>query len=166
MSVEFFHRHGFTEDPFASTNAANEPSIGSYFVAPPFFPAVVGDPATPKSNVVFAPRGGGKTAQKIMIEQASAQSGDFLCVAYDRFPTENINTPRQANSEYHLRNISRIIIVAIFIKFEEDPTMGWRLDDFERRLLVNLSRELIGNLSSEQFKDALGAIKSLERDPA
>lgn len=161
MSIEFLQRHGFSEDPFASTNAADEPSIGSYFVAPPFFPAVVGNPSAPKSNVVFAPRGGGKTAQKIMIEQASAIAEDFLCVAYDRFPTDKINSPKQASAEYHLRNISRIILVAIFLKFEDDPSLGWRLNEFERRLLVNLSRELLGNLSSEQFKDALGAIKSL-----
>ncbi|MNY59506.1 hypothetical protein D3C86_1959660 [compost metagenome] len=58
MSIEFLQKLGFSEDPFASTNAADEPRIGSYFVEPPFFPAVVGNPAAPKSNVVFAPRGG------------------------------------------------------------------------------------------------------------
>ena len=35
MSIDFLQKHGFLEDPFESTNAANEPSISSYFVAPP-----------------------------------------------------------------------------------------------------------------------------------
>lgn len=161
MSIEFLQALGFSEDPFASTNAADEPRIGNYFVAPPFFPAVVGNPEAPKSNVVFAPRGGGKTAQKIMIEQASSKTADFLCVSYDRFPLERIKTPGQASSDYHLRNISRILLVAILIEFERDPSLGWRLDDFERKLIVGLSRELLGGLSSEQFRDALSAIKSL-----
>lgn len=161
MSIEFLRELGFSEDPFASTNAADEPRIGSYFVEPPFFPAVVGNPSAPKSNVVFAPRGGGKTAQKIMIERRSAADGGFLCVAYDRFPMEKITSPRQATADYHLRNISRILLIAIFADFERDPSLGWRLDDFERKLLVGLSRELLGNLSSEQFKESLSSVKSL-----
>jgi hypothetical protein len=68
VSLEFLKLVGFESDPFASTSAADEPLIDQYFVEPPFFPAVIGDPKSRKSNIVFAPRGGGKTAQKIMIE--------------------------------------------------------------------------------------------------
>ena len=42
--------------------------LKSYFIEPPFFKAVYGDLASPKSAVVFAPRGGGKTALKRMLE--------------------------------------------------------------------------------------------------
>lgn len=60
---ELLERLGFAEDPFASTNAADEPRLASYFVPPPYFHTVQGDPRNPKSHVVLAPRGGGKTAQ-------------------------------------------------------------------------------------------------------
>lgn len=158
MSTDFLATFGFVGDPFASTNAADEPLIGSYFVDPPFFPAVVGDPKSPKSNVVFAPRGGGKTAQKIMIEKRSAEEKSFLCIAYDRFP--DVKAPKSADSEYHLNNITRILLLAVLLEIENDPKSSDKLTDLDKRLLVTLSRSLLGSLSSEKFKDALSAIKS------
>ena len=70
---------GFRADPFASTNADDEPDLAAYFVPPPYFAAVQGDPKNPRPDVVLAPRGGGKTAQKRMIEEASSPNG-ILCV--------------------------------------------------------------------------------------
>lgn len=161
MSSTFLGSFGFTEDPFASTNAADEPLIGQYFVVPPFFPAVVGDPRVPKSNVVFAPRGGGKTAQKIMIERFAGQDKSFLCVAYDSFPPEGIPANRQATAEYHLYNITRSVLLAVLLKIENDATAESKLQQVDKILLVTLSRELLGPLNSAKFKDALNSIKSL-----
>lgn len=161
MAIDFLRNFGFSEDPFASTNAADEPRIGSYFVAPPFFPAVVGNPEAPKSNVVFAPRGGGKTAQKIMIEHQSATDGRFLCITYDRFPTEQISNPRQADSEYHLRNISRILLMAVLAQEDMHQNVAFRLSKVDKAIVVRLSRELLGDISSQQFRDALSSVKSL-----
>ena len=50
----------FVVDPFAKTNADEEELLKSCFIQPPFFKAVYGDLATPKSAVAFAPRGGGQ----------------------------------------------------------------------------------------------------------
>jgi hypothetical protein len=69
---------GFNLDPFAKNNADEEDRLKSYFIEPPFFKAVYGDLASPKSAVVFAPRGGGKTALKRMLE-LSSQDNPFLC---------------------------------------------------------------------------------------
>jgi hypothetical protein len=69
MSSKFLSAFGFSENPFASTNADKEPHLSRYFVPPPYFTSVKGDPKDPKSNMVLAPRGGGKTAQKVMIEE-------------------------------------------------------------------------------------------------
>jgi hypothetical protein len=49
---------GFAKDSFAKTNADEEYNLTEYFVPPPFFSAVFGDPESPKSSMVFAPRGG------------------------------------------------------------------------------------------------------------
>ncbi|MGU3360336.1 P-loop ATPase, Sll1717 family [Methylobacterium sp. M6A4_1b] len=161
MSSEFLASFGFSEDPFASTNAANEPLIDRYFVDPPFFPAVVGDPASPKSNVVFAPRGGGKTAQKIMIEKRSLESNQFLCVTYDRFPTENIKQPKEASAEYHLENITRVLLLAVLIEVEDRGYLPEGFDEVDRRVIVGLSKNLLGNISAEKFKESISSIKSI-----
>ena len=60
----YLKKFGFDADPFQSTNAADEPDIAGYFVPPSYFQAVVGDPSQPKSQVVLAPRGGGKDRTK------------------------------------------------------------------------------------------------------
>lgn len=60
----YLDKFGFQADPFQSTNAADEPEISNYFVPPPYFKAVVGDPSQPKSQVILAPRGGRKDRTK------------------------------------------------------------------------------------------------------
>lgn len=162
MSSEFLSDFGFAEDPFASTNAADEPLIDQYFVEPPFFPAVVGDPKTPKSNVVFAPRGGGKTAQKIMIEKKSAEaSSSFLCISYDSFPSDGLPREKKVPIEFHLNNISRSLLLAILLKIEAGDIQKQSLDRTDKLLLVTMSRELLGPLNSEKFREALNSIKSM-----
>lgn len=159
MAIEFLEKFGFNEDPFASTNAADEPLIDHYFVQPPFFPAVIGDPKKPKSNVVFAPRGGGKTAQKIMIERYSQSKGGFLCVAYDRFPLEGVRYASDADSEYHLRNITRLLLIASLVQL--DTVHKSNIGEIERNLLIGLSKQLLGGLSSAKFKEQIDSIKSI-----
>lgn len=69
--TSFLGSRGFLENPFILTNADEETNLSDYFVPPPFFDAVMGSASELKSCTVFAPRGGGKTAQKVMIEGAS-----------------------------------------------------------------------------------------------
>ncbi|WGU39640.1 MULTISPECIES: P-loop ATPase, Sll1717 family [unclassified Phenylobacterium] len=162
MSSEFLRNFGFDEDPFASTNAADEPLIGQYFVEPPFFPAVVGDPRVPKSNVVFAPRGGGKTAQKIMIERKSADANEnFLCISYDSFPVDNLPKDKLVPVEFHLNNICRTLLLAILLRIEDAKLPPGALDKTDKMLIVSMSRELLGPITSEKFRDSLNSIKSM-----
>ena len=67
-----FENLGFNNHPFSKTNADEEPNLEEYFVPPPFFDAIVGDSSNPSASIVFAPRGGGKTAQRRMVEKSSA----------------------------------------------------------------------------------------------
>ena len=85
---EFLARLGFSENPFQFTNADEEDLLQSYFVPPPYFSSVWGNPLVPQSHVVFAPRGGGKSAQRRMIE-FKAQEEDVFTITYDRF--ENLS---------------------------------------------------------------------------
>src|ERR1700676_5504750 len=81
---EFLARIGFAENPFQFTNADEEEHLQTYFIPPPYFNSVWGDPESPKSQVIFGPRGGGKSAQRRMIE-LKAETSDVFVITYDRF---------------------------------------------------------------------------------
>ena len=73
--AELLEVFGFApdRDPFKSVNATEERLfLPEYFVAPPFFESVWGNPKATRSCVVFAPTGAGKTAQVIMIQDRAA----------------------------------------------------------------------------------------------
>jgi len=95
---------GFERDPFAKTNADEEELLEEYFIEPPFFKAVYGDIRAPKSAVVYAPRGGGKTALKRRIE-LSARTEEFLSVPYNSFPTAGLKL-NDISLEYHCGTLS------------------------------------------------------------
>lgn len=59
---------GFSSNPFAVHEAGRENLLAQYFVPSPCFDDIVGEPACPRSSVVFAARGCGKTAQRRMIQ--------------------------------------------------------------------------------------------------
>jgi hypothetical protein len=99
------HNLGFIQDPFAKYNADEETNLAEYFVPPPFFDAVYGNYHDPRSSIVFAPRGGGKTALKRKIELAS-KTETFLCLTYNVFPVDSL-TLAQIDITYHLRNVAR-----------------------------------------------------------
>src|ERR1017187_4075678 len=108
---DLLHNLGFELDPFAKTNADEEELLKSYFIDPPFFKAVYGDLSTPKSAVVFAPRGGGKTALKRMLE-ISSLTDDFLCVTYNQFGVSGLKL-KDIDLQYHFRNVVRLLLVGV-----------------------------------------------------
>lgn len=55
----------FVDNPFALWEAGREPWLERYFIRPPFYEQLL---TNPKSTLIFAPRGGGKTATRIMLE--------------------------------------------------------------------------------------------------
>lgn len=58
---------GFERNPFEYYEADREELLASYFVEPEWFEALRGDPRQPASAVLFAPRGHGKTSQRLQI---------------------------------------------------------------------------------------------------
>jgi hypothetical protein len=145
---------GFIRDPFATTNADEEDYLEEYFIEPPFFKAVYGDIHEPKSAVVYAPRGGGKTALKRRIE-LSAKTDKFLSVTYNSFPTTGLKL-KDISLEYHLRNVTRILLVAIL---SEATVCGIDLlDRDDRHFLYVLSKEHLSQLSRADLKETLSAV--------
>lgn len=149
---------GFDSDPFAKTNADEEDRLADYFISPPFFSAVYGQPENPKSAFVFAPRGGGKTALKRRIEIASKEA-DFLCVTYNTF---NVVGKKLSDIDagYHLSNIVRLVLVAVITAVHERGIKSLTKDD--KHLLYLFVKTHLNGIDKTTLRDAVESIKNFE----
>src|SRR6266545_6128665 len=155
--AKLIERLGFVADPFAKTNADEEERLEKYFIEPPFYSAVFGDPESAQASVVFAPRGGGKTALKRKIELASKGSS-FLCVTYNRFPAPPADA-KDVTAEYHLKNILRLVLIGVISECND-----WgvdRLSSEERHLMYLFSKAYLSDLDRSELKEAISAVKNL-----
>jgi hypothetical protein len=151
------HNLGFQLDPFAKTNADEEEHLNNYFIEPPFFKAVYGDLDTPKSAVVFAPRGGGKTALKRMLE-LSSQTDEFLCVTYNHFNTAGLKL-YDIDLEYHLKNITRLLLVAVLTLTADKGVTALTPDD--RHLLYLLIKAHLTDIDTTELKASISAVQNV-----
>ena len=154
---DLLHSLGLTLDPFAKTNADEEDLLKSYFIEPPFFKAVYGDLATPKSAVVFAPRGGGKTALKRMLELSSLTE-PFMCITYNRFAVSNLRL-KDIDLDYHLRSIVRLLLVAVLSSVAERGIQSFTNDD--RHLIYIFTKEYLSEIDSTELKLAIQSVQNL-----
>jgi hypothetical protein len=151
---------GFEGDPFQSTSASDEPYLPRYFVPPPYFSSVIGDASQPKSQVVLAPRGGGKTAQRIMVENESTSTLTYLCVTYESFDLPARFNISDADAEFHLAKICRAVLVAILIHLDQNATLYARLTSGDKEAIKWQIKHLLGTISSEDFRDVISSLKS------
>jgi hypothetical protein len=153
----FLERFGFRADPFESTDAEQEPELDDYFVPPPFFDAVIGDSQAPKSHVVLAPRGGGKTAQRKMIEYNS-RTRSFLCVTYDEF--DDLTRLSDATWGYHVNQLCRRMLLGVLVVLEEEPASVEKLSTHQKQLLKFQIQRFLGSLSAAQHERAVRSLKN------
>lgn len=156
----FLRQFNLTQDPFESTNADAEPRLDAYFVPPPYFASVLGDSRNPASHVVLAPRGGGKTAQRRMIEIRSFEAGDFLCITYDRFDQPPGFTADKASLPYHLNQICRLVLLGLLVEMEAEPELVDRLTQNQKTLLKFQLNRFLGSMSVAEFATAGQALKN------
>ncbi len=156
---DLLSRLGFHGDPFASTNADEEPLLASYFVPPPYFATVRGDPRDPKSHVVLAPRGGGKSAQRRMIERVSFEQ-NFNCVTYDEFETPAGLALKDISWEYHVEHICRLMTVAILVALDEGTVTVDALDADAKRVVKYCAERFLGNLTAAELNSAIRSVKT------
>jgi DNA-binding response OmpR family regulator len=75
----------FTGNPFAEWEAGKEPLLGKYFVNHPYYDEIANESRT---AFILAPRGCGKSANRIMIEsrcQPQSKASDILSISYTDF---------------------------------------------------------------------------------
>jgi len=147
---------GFDSDPFAKTNADEEERLEQYFIAPPFFSAVYGDTNIPKSSIVFAPRGNGKTALKRKIE-LSSKDEDFLCITYNSFNITGLKLT-DIDQKYHLTNIVRLVVIAVITAAQDGLISNFSKD--ERHLIYLLVKEYLSEIDQTELKSGIESIKN------
>ncbi|WP_017210154.1 P-loop ATPase, Sll1717 family [Clostridium beijerinckii] len=157
---EYFKRHGFKEDPFASTNAIHEEFLDKYFITPPYFYSLIGSLDRPKSSFVIAPRGTGKTAQRRMLEKISQNEKELLTIVYDNFPLEGITNVKDIKLEEHLVRINKYLIIALLTELNERE-IEKSLDSYEKGNLKKLIEIYLNGISTSEVEDAIKAIKGV-----
>jgi hypothetical protein len=158
---QFFSTLGFDEDPFQYTNADEEERLTDYFVAPPYFPSVFGDPDHPKTFVVFAPRGGGKSAQRRIIENTCVINR-VLSITYDQFEFPDIKNPSDVTLYYHLRNIIRFALMGLLVTLNDNPYLKDNLTNQDQEIFVRLAKEYLSDTSELALKQSLNSLKSIK----
>ena len=158
--MNIYENLGFTDNPFAYTNADEEDLITEYFVPPPYFEAIQGDFKSPNSSVVLAPRGSGKTAQRKMIEEWSKDK-PILAVTIDRFEFGNDQDLENISLVYHLKNIITNSLLNLIFWAATYPDTLNNLSKEDKKNLSILSHNYLGNLNGGQAREILMSIKSV-----
>lgn len=158
--MTFFEKLGFSNHPFETTNADEEPDLEKYFVAPPYFNAVIGDPTRPTASIVIAPRGGGKSAQRRMVEKWSLEN-KVLTVTYDRFEFGANQKLAEISLNYHLRNIITRILLVYLSALADDPDFLLRLESSERETVQVFVKTYIGDMPGGELQKVLTEIRTV-----
>lgn len=157
---EFLNTLGFVENPFQFTNADEEEHLQTYFVPPPYFNSVWGDPEFPKSQVVFAPRGGGKSAQRRMIEY-KALTADVFVITYDRFERLAGVDLESLSVEYHLRNIVELALLGFLLEYHSRGILAPSFTKLERDQIDLLCQYYLSRTTRFEAIEALNSLKTL-----
>lgn len=162
--TDFLSRHGLNADPFATFNAEEESLLATYFVRPPYFASVLGNPAQPKSSIVFAPRGGGKTAQRRVLEEDSqAPDSKYLCVLYDQFPPVTSTAELQRLTvDDHLERVCVRVLMAILMEIEASSAAANKLQKTDKDFIAAQCARL-ENITREELETVIKSLKSQAR---
>lgn len=166
-SSKFLNSVGFVSNPFEETNADREDDLQQYFVPPPYFTSLIGDPKKPKTSMVFAPRGAGKTAQKVSIERlAINNSSNFLCISYDEFKFIPLQSLDDANSDWHLKNILKKIVFSILLTLEGDSNKIEKIGSADKSFLGEISISLFNEMGEPEFDRLSKSIRTMKSEMA
>lgn len=160
---DYFNDMGFYVEPFASTNAQEEEYLERYFVNPPYFSSLLGSLERPKSSIVIAPRGFGKTAQRRMLEKmAEEQYEQLICLVYDNFPIEGKSKPEEISLERHLERIIKSALVALLSQIHLHGNVTDIYEEFEKKKLLDMIFYYMSNVSQSEFLRTINSIKGFK----
>ena len=111
---------GFSENPFASYSAENEPDIDSYFVRPPYYSFVDDRGRNSRSLVLFGARGAGKSATRLTIfketwRQVSNNARGPLVVSVDDFSRVLAEGPAKVDLGKFLLEVGFVVTESLLL---------------------------------------------------
>lgn len=162
---EYLNYLGLNEDPFQYTNADNESDIlEQYFIYPDYFEDVWGDPQNPVSNIVYAPRVAGKTAQRLMIEKRAEKFDDVLTITYTDHDLSNFKTVEDVTISYHLEYLNRLLLLSLFSRIATIENYDYlnEFDFSERQFIYKLCRIYLYDTPASFPKQAINSLKKIE----
>jgi hypothetical protein len=162
---QFLELHGLMLNPFGTTNAEVETHLDDCFVRPPYFSSVLGSPSSPKSCIVFAPRGGGKTAQRRFVELEAERVGRYLTVLYSHFPLKHGERPADISLDRHLDNVCQRITLGILLTLDRRGDQEDALDERDRAVLLAEAARL-EDLTRDDFEEVVQSLKSFGKKAA
>lgn len=127
-------------DPFAAVEAEREAELKTYFIRPPFFDQIAGSVGNPRTSFVFAARGAGKTACRLMIQRECLPddpSADVLAVPYTDFGWLEQSTG-SVSLHHHLEQILQASLAAIWATILRVPARFHSMPVEKRALLRGL----------------------------
>ncbi len=185
---------GFRDNPFSSQEAGSEDPdrLNKYFVAPPYFDEILGSASAPQTTLIFAPRGCGKTAQRVMMDyncRNNLTRGSILSVPYTDFSQvmdhrEVNRDPFRITSRHHAVEILKQAMLALAGFLAQSPIalkvfsllpdldriyLSWFVSTYSDYLTFDqintLSNAEILSLDSA-FSSSIGFLRDKERVPA
>lgn len=161
---DYINKLGFVNDPFLHTNADKESDyLGGYFIKPDYFEDVWGDPLSPVSNIIYAPRGGGKTAQRIMIEKRAKEYDNVLTITYASHDLSPFKKIDDITIRYHLEYLNRLLLIAFFNRISDSQYDFKQLLKFdERQYLFKLSKLYLYDTPVTFPSQAINSLKCLQ----
>lgn len=162
---EYIQYLGLNENPFQYTNADKETDlIDQYFIFPDYFEDVWGDPTAPVSNIVYAPRGGGKTAQRLMIEKRAERFDEILTITYTDHDLSGFKSINEIGLSYHLEYLNRLLLLSFFNRLHSmnDFQYIYEFSFSERQFLYKLCRIYLFETPASFPKQAINSLKTIE----
>lgn len=162
---EYLNKIKLIENPFQYTNADKESNIlDKYFISPDYFEDVWGDPENPISNIIYAPRGGGKTAQRVMIEKRALKNEKVLTITYTDHDLSKYRKIEDLNINYHLEYLNRLLLLSFFSQLNrlEDFSYIYKFTLKERQFIHKLSRIYLYETPASFPKQAINSLKFFE----
>lgn len=161
---DYLENIGFELNPFQFTNADQESQyIERYFIAPDYFDDVWGNPYNPVSNIIYAPRGAGKTAQRIMIEKRASVTDNVLTITYVNHDLSRFKSIDEIDSNYHLEYLNRLLLLAFFSRLDSitDFKKAFLFEYNQRQYIYKLARIYLYQTPASFPNQAINSLKTL-----
>lgn len=142
----FLEQIGFNQSPFTQRSAEVEQHLDRYYVEPPYFQSVLGDPTQPTSRIYFAARGNGKTAAARMTRYVLTNTTRFGAVLVVNFGPKQFNQILNSLN----RDFGRLSQLVYHQQLLQQTYLAWK-DQAPRLQQFFQVRPL--DLSSERFDD-------------